>query len=79
MKRFEIVKSSEFPEYDLKVTLKPCFRCNHNCWFCDEYDNKTHMWSKDECNIVLDKLKSIPDNKRKLFFYFHHRIPESAR
>ena len=79
MKRFSIIKSSDFPEYDLKVTLKPCFRCNHNCWFCNEYDNKTHMWTKEECDEVLGKLIDLPEDKRKIFFYLYGGEPTLSK
>ena len=75
IQKFKLIETDMFPKYDLKVTLKPCFRCNHNCWFCNEYDNKTHMWTKDECDEVLHKLCRIPKDKRKIFFYFYGGEP----
>ena len=75
MNRFEIIKTTGWPEYDLKVTLKPCFRCNHKCWFCEEYDNNTKVWSKEQCDIVLDKLKNIPKENKRIFFYFYGGEP----
>lgn len=72
---FELISSEEWPEYDLKITLKPCFRCNHNCWFCEEYDNKTRMWSLEDCDAVLNSLKHIPESKKKIFFYFYGGEP----
>ena len=56
---FEIIKTNEWPEYDLKVTLKPCFRCNHKCWFCEEYNNNTKTWTKEQCDQVLEKIKQL--------------------
>jgi organic radical activating enzyme len=79
MNRFELIQSGQWPKYDLKVTLKPCFRCNHNCWFCSEYDNRTHMWSKDECDVVLDKLQELPVNKKKIFFYLYGGEPTLSK
>ena len=76
---FEIIKSDEWPEYDIKITLKPCFKCNHKCWFCSEYDNTTKMWTKEQCDIVLDKLKEIPDNKKKIFIYFYGGEPTLSK
>lgn len=76
---FEIIKSNEWPDYDLKITLKPCFNCNHKCWFCREYDNTTRMWSKNDCNRVLNKLKDIPDSKKRLFFYFYGGEPTLSK
>lgn len=75
VERFELIKSKDWPEYDLKVTLKPCFRCNHRCWFCEEYDNKTKTWTKDQCDLVLEKLKTIPKDRKKIFFYFYGGEP----
>jgi organic radical activating enzyme len=72
---FEIIKTGEWPEYDLKITLKPSFRCNHKCWFCTEYSNKTKTWTKDQCDQVLVKLKEIPKDRKKIFFYFYGGEP----
>jgi len=79
IKSFEIIQTDEWPEYDLKITLKPCFRCNHKCWFCEEYDNKTKTWTKDQCDQVLDKLKDIPKDKQKIFFYFYGGEPTLSK
>ena len=76
---FELIKTDEWPEYDLKVTLKPCFKCNHKCWFCNEYDNKTKTWTKEDCDLVLDKLKNIPKYKQKIFFYFYGGEPTMSK
>lgn len=75
IQNFKLIKTSEYPTYDLKITLKPCFRCNHNCWFCHEYDNKTSMWTKDDCDLVIERLKDIPKDKTKLFFYLYGGEP----
>jgi len=79
MKTFDLIPSDQWPDYDLKITLKPCFRCNHKCWFCEEYDNKTKVWSKDQCDIVLDKIKQIPKEKHKIFFYFYGGEPTLSK
>jgi organic radical activating enzyme len=76
---FEIIKTNEWPEYDLKVTLKPCFRCNHKCWFCEEYNNNTKTWSKEQCDQVLEKIKDIPVSKKKIFFYFYGGEPTLSK
>ena len=75
IKKFSLIKSQDYPEYDLKITLKPSFRCNQNCWFCSEYDNKSKLWTKEECDLVLHKLSGVPDSKQKLFFYFYGGEP----
>ncbi len=75
IKNFELIKTEEWPDYDLKVTLKPCFKCNHKCWFCLEYNNNTKTWTKQQCDDVLEKLKTIPKNKKKIFFYFYGGEP----
>lgn len=75
LSKFSLVPTHDWPAYDLKVTLKPSFRCNHNCWFCEEYNNNTKMWTKEQCDQVIDKLKDIPDSKRRLFFYFYGGEP----
>ena len=79
IKSFELIKTDEWPEYDLKVTLKPCFRCNHKCWFCNEYNNNTKTWTKEDCDKVLEKLKSIPKYKQKIFFYFYGGEPTMSK
>jgi organic radical activating enzyme len=75
LKKFALIQTPDWPTYDLKITLKPCFRCNHNCWFCGEYDNKTRMWTREDCDAVMQKLKTIPTNRKKIFFYFYGGEP----
>jgi organic radical activating enzyme len=75
MKNFSIIKSSNWPSYDLKITLKPCFRCNQQCWFCDEYDNTTPMWNSNDCMTVVSKLSSLPKKYKKIFIYFYGGEP----
>ena len=79
MKSFNIVQTEHYPDFDLKITLKPCFRCNHRCWFCQEYDNSSQTRTKDDCDIVLAKLKTLPANKQKLFFYFYGGEPTLSK
>lgn len=74
MNRFELIQSDDYPEFDLKITLKPSFRCNQNCWFCSEYNNDETDWSLDDCNLVLDKLKTLTSFKR-IFIYFYGGEP----
>lgn len=75
MNRFELITTSHYPEYDVKVTLKPCFRCNQQCWFCGEYDNSTPMWSKKDCDNVVSALTRIPVEKKKMFIYIYGGEP----
>jgi len=77
--KFEIIKTAQFPEYDLKVTLKPSFKCNHACWFCNEYNNTSTQWSEADCAAVISKLSQIPVSKRRLFFYFYGGEPTLSR
>jgi len=79
IKSFELIKNDDWFDYDLKITLKPSFKCNHKCWFCGEYDNNTKTWTKDQCDEVLSKLKEIPKNKKKIFFYFYGGEPTLSR
>ena len=79
MKTFDIIRSKSWPGYDLKITLKPCFRCNQRCWFCNEYDNKSKMWTRDQCDMVIDKLKSLPKRYKRLFIYFYGGEPTLSR
>jgi organic radical activating enzyme len=75
MKLFELVETDEYPTFDFKVTLKPSFRCNQACWFCDEYDNKSYEWSKEDCDKVLDKLDSVLKPYQSIFIYFYGGEP----
>lgn len=75
MKNFSIIESSNWPAYDLKITLKPCFRCNQQCWFCNEYDNSTPMWSSSDCETVIHKLSTLPEKYKKIFVYFYGGEP----
>ena len=75
IKKFSLIESQDYPEYDLKVTLKPSFRCNQNCWFCSEYDNKSKLWTKEECDTVIQILSDIPNSKQRIFFYFYGGEP----
>jgi len=77
--KFELIKSRHFPRYDVKITLKPCFRCNHNCWFCNEYDNRTKMWTEDDCDVVVDKLRSLPKEMKRVFIYFYGGEPTLSK
>lgn len=76
---FEIIPHPDWFDYDLKVTLKPTFKCNHQCWFCKEYDNSTKSWTRDQCDAVLHKLKEIPPSKKKIFFYFYGGEPTLSK
>lgn len=75
MNEFKLIQTPHYPQYDVKITLKPCFRCNHMCWFCPEWNNESNMWSKENCDFVLDKLKQLPEEKKKIFFYFYGGEP----
>lgn len=72
---FQLIQTSAYPEFDLKITLKPSYRCNQSCWFCEEYDNASYMWTKEDCDLVLDKLKEIPSNKKSIWIYFYGGEP----
>jgi hypothetical protein len=48
-------------------------------FFCEEYNNKTKTWTREECDLVLDKLQTIPKNKQKLFFYFYGGEPTLSK
>jgi len=76
---FEIISHPEWFDYDLKVTLKPTFKCNHKCWFCTEYDNSTKSWTREQCDAVLSKLAEIPATKKKIFFYFYGGEPTLSK
>ena len=75
IKKFEMLPGSEWFDYDLKITLKPSFRCNQKCWFCDEWDNSTPMWTSADCDLVIDKLKSVPEEKKRIFIYLYGGEP----
>ena len=75
MKRFELIDNGVWYKYDLKITLKPCYRCNQCCWYCHEFDNKTNMWSLEQCDEVLDKLSRIPTSREDIFIYMYGGEP----
>ncbi len=77
IKSFELLESNDgtYPNFDLKIIIKPCYRCNHNCWFCHEYDNKSKMWSKEDCNLFLEKIKRIPSHYKRIYLYFYGGEP----
>jgi organic radical activating enzyme len=79
MKLFELIETDEYPTFDFKVTLKPSFRCNQACWFCDEYDNKSYEWSKEDCDKVLDKLDSVLKPYQSIFIYFYGGEPTLSK
>tara|TARA_B100001093_G_scaffold154879_1_gene147549 strand:+ start:3527 stop:4555 length:1029 start_codon:yes stop_codon:yes gene_type:complete len=79
IKTFELIKNDDWPEYDMKITLKPTFKCNHECWFCGEYDNLSKSWDLEQCNNVLKKLEEIPDDRQHLFFYFYGGEPTLSK
>lgn len=76
--------------FDFKIMLQCSYRCNHGCWFCNEWDNKTNLWSRDQCDLVIDKLRHVPTYKNKIYVlfyggeptlnehweYMHHRLVE---
>jgi MoaA/NifB/PqqE/SkfB family radical SAM enzyme len=76
---FEMIPHPDWFDYDLKVTLKPTFKCNHRCWFCNEYDNSTRSWTLEQCDEVLNKLKDIPQSKKRIFFYFYGGEPTLSK
>lgn len=76
---FEMIQHPDWFDYDLKITLKPTFKCNHRCWFCNEYDNSTKSWTKEQCDQVLEKLKDIPKSKKRIFFYFYGGEPTLSK
>lgn len=75
IKNFELIQTDKYPEFDIKVTLKPSFRCNQSCFFCEEYDNSSYQWTKEDCDLVLDKLMTIPEDKESIWIYFYGGEP----
>lgn len=75
MRSFSLIPDNSWFDYDLKVTLKPSFRCNQRCWFCSEWNNSTPMWSMEDCDKVMDKLHDIPKDRKKIFFYLYGGEP----
>lgn len=79
MKQFKLIPTDDWFDYDIKITLKPCFRCNQKCWYCVEYDNKTSTWSESDCETVLDKLSTLPERYKNIFFYFYGGEPTLSK
>lgn len=75
MKSFELVSTELFPSYDVKITLKPSYRCNQKCWYCPEYDNKSRLWDDSACEAVLNKLSTLPERYKKIFLYMYGGEP----
>lgn len=75
MNRFELIPTNEYPTFDMKVTLKPSFKCNQNCWFCTEYDNDALNWTDDMHNEALDILHDSIKDKEDVFIYFYGGEP----
>lgn len=75
IKNWELLDKQQYFPYDLKITLKPCYKCNQKCWFCKEYDNNSKQWNYDDCLLVLDKLKTLPERFKKIFIYFYGGEP----
>jgi MoaA/NifB/PqqE/SkfB family radical SAM enzyme len=78
---FKLVQTPDYPDFDLKITLKPSFRCNQNCWFCEEYDNAASDWSEADCELVLSSLDDILGEYRdkKVFIYFYGGEPTLSK
>lgn len=76
---FNLIKDSNYIKFDLKITLKPSFRCNQSCWFCTEYNNNSHMWKSKDCFDVIDALKKIIKPNMKIFFYFYGGEPTLSK
>jgi len=75
LNRFELIKTDEYPDFDMKVTLKPSFRCNQNCWFCTEYDNDARDWTPERHDEALDILHEAIKDKDSVFIYFYGGEP----
>lgn len=65
--------------YDMKVMMQPSYKCNQNCWFCQEWDNTSKIWTKDDCDKVLSKLEKMPEDKKSIYFLFHGGEPTLCR
>lgn len=77
MNIFKLIPSLEYPQFDLKITLKPTFKCNQQCWFCSEFNNNSTEWNTHDCLLVLQKLKEISTNYvgKNVFIYFYGGEP----
>lgn len=58
--------------FDFKVTIKPTLKCNHQCWYCEEYDNSNHTRLEDMTSII-EHLKLL--NKNNIWIYFYGGEP----
>jgi len=72
---FELIQTTMYPDFDLKITLKPSFRCNQSCWFCEEYDNTSYQWTEEDCDLIIEKLSQIPLDKESIYIYFYGGEP----
>lgn len=76
---FKLIPTSSWPEYDVKITLKPSFKCNQMCWFCSEYDNNTRVWDESRCDLVLNKLAELPERYQNVFIYIYGGEPTLSK
>jgi len=79
IRNLKIKPSDDWVDYDLKITLKPCYKCNQMCWYCHEYDNSTPVWTEDQCDVVINKLKALPPRFKKIFIYFYGGEPTLSK
>lgn len=60
---------------DLKITLKPTYKCNQMCSFCKEYNNGFKSWGRNTIDILCEKLKELPKKFEKIFIYYYGGEP----
>lgn len=62
--------------YDIRIMLQCSFKCNHMCWFCDEWDNKLgRSWTLQDCDAVVNKLKQLPEAYKNVYILFYGGEP----
>lgn len=78
---FELIPTSLYPEFDIKITLKPSYRCNQNCWFCEEYDNDSSDWNQEQTDNVLEFINKIfkLNTGKKFFIYLYGGEPTLSK
>jgi organic radical activating enzyme len=62
--------------YDIRIMLQCSYKCNHMCWFCDEWDNKEgRSWSLDDCDLVVEKLEQLPEQYKNIYILMYGGEP----
>lgn len=74
MKSFELNRDYN-RNFDLKITLKPTYKCNQMCSFCMEYNNSFESWDIETVDLLCKKLEELPEKFKNIFIYYYGGEP----